>query len=283
MSPNVHASPIDLSGQVAIVTGGGRGLGRAYAQALAAHGAAVAIVARSAEQVKKVAAAIHASGGQALAIVADVSDRAAVERMAADVAQRLGPVDLLVNNAGVLGPLGPFWDADPDEWWRTMEINVRSAVYCARAVIPGMVQRRRGRVDNVASAAGTGALSNVSAYGTSKTAMIRLAEVLAAEAKAYNIQAFAIHPGDVRTDMAETLLNNPNMLQWAPWFLKTYEEKRDDRAEDSIRLVLRLAAGHADALSGCYFSIRDDLDALLSRAEEVGTNRLHTLRIKTNT
>jgi NAD(P)-dependent dehydrogenase (short-subunit alcohol dehydrogenase family) len=105
-----------LTGQVAIITGGGRGLGRTFAHALADAGAAVAVTARSADQLAETVASITANGGRALAVPADVSDRQAVEQLVDSVRQQLGAVDLLVNNAGIGGPLGPLWEVDPDDW-----------------------------------------------------------------------------------------------------------------------------------------------------------------------
>lgn len=119
------ADKIDLNGQVALVTGGSRGLGQAYAQGLAAAGAAVAVTARSEEQLNETVKMIEEAGGRAIAIPADVTDQQAVERAVATVAQQLGPVDLLANSAGVPGPWTSTWEADPDEWWSTLNVNVR--------------------------------------------------------------------------------------------------------------------------------------------------------------
>src|SRR5258708_33512645 len=149
MKPNRPA--VDLTGQIAIVTGGGRGLGRVMAQALAAAGAAVAVVARSKVELTEISHVIDQDGGRAIAVPVDVTDRDAVERMVQDVEGKLGPVDLLVNNAGVIGPIGPIWDIDPDDWWHAINVDLRGPFLCARAVLPSMIQRRRGRIINVAS------------------------------------------------------------------------------------------------------------------------------------
>ncbi len=119
--------PIDLTGQVALITGGGRGLGRAFAQALAASGAAVAITARSQAEVQETAHHILAAGGQALAFPGDVTDAPTVTHMVAAVEQHFGPIDILVNNAGVITPIGPLWEVDPTAWWHTLDICRRVA------------------------------------------------------------------------------------------------------------------------------------------------------------
>src|SRR5215218_105619 len=109
-----------LAGQVAIVTGGGRGIGRAIALALADAGAVVVVAARSDAQIRETVALIERDGGRALAVRTDVTDRCAVERLIAEAEQQAGPVDLLVNNAGVFGPIGPLWQTDPDAWWQAL-------------------------------------------------------------------------------------------------------------------------------------------------------------------
>jgi NAD(P)-dependent dehydrogenase (short-subunit alcohol dehydrogenase family) len=278
---NFRADTQKIAGQVALVTGGGRGLGRAFAHALADAGAVVAVSARSADQLAETAASITANGGQALAIPADVSDRQAVAQMVNTVEQELGPVDLLINNAGIGGPLGPMWELDPDEWWRNIEINLRSVLLCSRAILPGMVARRRGRIINVASAAGIAAIPYGSAYVTSKTAMIRFSETLAAETKAYGISVFAIHPGTVRTAMAEYGIESQEGQQWWPWFRMIFEEGRDVPAEQAVQLVLRLASGEADPLSGRFLSITDEIGELVKRAAAIEEGQLYTLRLPT--
>src|SRR4029079_9248415 len=135
----------------------------------------------------------------AISVTVDVTDPGAVERMVREVEESLGSVDLLVNNAGSAGPIGPTWVTDPDDWWRCLEVNLRGPMLCSRAVLPGMIARGRGRIVNVASGAGTQAIPNLSAYGVSKTALIRLTEIVAAEVASSGIVLFAIEPGTVRT------------------------------------------------------------------------------------
>ena len=173
---------INLAGQVAIVTGGGRGIGKAIAMGLAKAGAYVAVIARSADQLAETVSQIRQIGSRAISITADVSDPRAVEGMVVEIEESLGPVDLLVNNAGLAGPIGPIWESDPDEWWRCLEVNLRGPMLCSRAVLPGMITRGRGRIVNVASGAGTLAIPYLGAYVTSKTALIRLTEIIALEA-----------------------------------------------------------------------------------------------------
>lgn len=136
----------ELRSQVAIVTGAGRGLGRAIALALARAGARVGVVARSEEQLAETVGGVREAGAEALAVVTDVSDPAAVERMARQVERTLGPADLLVNNAGTTGPLGPMWEADLGEWWHSIEVNLRGPYLLTR--LPARNDRAPPRPDH---------------------------------------------------------------------------------------------------------------------------------------
>ena len=140
---------VDLSGHVALVTGGGRGLGRAFAQALSISGAVVAVTARSEDQLAATVELIESSGGRALAIAGDASDPQRVEQAVATVEAQIGPVDILVNNAGVPGEIKEEWLTDPEEWWRTLEVNLRGPYMFIRRALPGMIERHRGRIINI--------------------------------------------------------------------------------------------------------------------------------------
>ena len=274
-------SPLpELRGQVAIVTGAGRGLGRATALALAQAGASVGLAARSEEQVMETAGAIKRAGGEALAVVADVSDAACVERLVRQVEHALGPADLLVNNAGTMGPLGPIWEVDAGDWWHAFEVNLRGPYLCSRAVLPGMLARHRGRIINFSTSAATVAVAHMSAYVISKTALIRFTENLAAELLNSGLSVFAIDPGTVRTAMSAYVLESEAGKKWLPWFRKLFEQGRDVPAEKAARLVVQLASGRADALSGRFLGVADDLGKLLEELEEVKRSSLYMLRIR---
>src|SRR5579864_7237304 len=264
-SESVHVSgqTNDLQDRVAVITGGGRGIGRAIAQTLAAAGARVAVIARSREELAETVCLIKQSGGTAQAFSADVTNPAAVESAMQAINQLLGPVDVLVNNAASVKPFGPFWETDLNEWWRSMEVNVRGPLQCALSVLPGMVSRKHGRIINIASGAGTMATPYYSSYVISKTALIRFTECLALETKACGLTVFAISPGTVRTAMSEYSLNSPEGQKWLPWFRRIMDENIDVPAERPAKLVLELASGRLDALSGRFISIYDDLDALV--------------------
>jgi len=225
---------VDLSGQLAVVTGGTRGVGLAIAQALQAAGADVRTFSRS--------------GG------VDVADPEAVE----SAVTGLGPVDLLVNNAGTFDAIGPVWAADPDAWHGDLQTSVLGAFNCSRVVLPGMIERGRGRIVNVSSGAATRPYPYGSGYAAGKAALLSFTETLAAETQEHGVAVFAITPGFVWTAMTERLRDASGP---AP-DISGADPVEPERAGE---LVLRLASGEADALSGRFIHVRDDLDELLSR------------------
>ena len=192
-----------LAGTTALVTGGGRGLGRAIAQALGSAGAAVAIAARSPDELAAALTALRAAGTTAVALQVDVTDRAAVEAIVEQTERELGPIDLLVNNAGTCNAIAPVWEVDPDVWWHEVEIHLRGSFLCARAVVPGMIARGRGRIINMASGVGLLPFPFTSAYSCGKAALMRLTDSLAVSTRALGVHVFAISPGNVRTAMMD--------------------------------------------------------------------------------
>ena len=265
-----HTGESPLSGQVALVTGGGRGIGRAIAFALADAGAAVAVIARSQTEVGETASAINGRGGRAIGLTADVTDRIGVDASATEAENLLGPIDILVNNAGVSGSTLPLWETDPDEWWRTIEINLRGPMLFARAVLPSMIRRRSGTIINVGSYAGIRATTGggFGPYATSKAALVRFTDTLAASTDEYNVRIFTISPGLVHTAMTEAI----DLFQSIP-------ESAWSPPEAAASLVVRLAANAGTVLNGRFIHVNDDLDELLREAERIKIEGLYTLRL----
>ena len=252
--------PGELEGQVALVTGGGRGIGRGIALELASAGARVAVAARTRDQVEETAREV---GG--LAVECDVSDRQSVERTVAAAERELGPIDLLVANAGIGNQDGATWEVDVDDWWHVFEVNVLGVHLCCRAVIPGMLARGRGRIVITGSGAAYLPGSRHTAYPASKAAVWRYGETLAGEL-AGRLPVFVISPGLVRTAMTEETFRND-----APW----------TPPELAPRLVRVLASGRADALSGRYIHAEhDDIEDLIARADQVVREDLNAIRLR---
>jgi NAD(P)-dependent dehydrogenase (short-subunit alcohol dehydrogenase family) len=267
-----------LDGQVALVTGGGRGIGRAIGIALGSAGVRVALAARSQEELAASADDVAAHGGVARGWTLDVTDLGAVAAVVEEVEAELGPVTLLVNNAGTAHVPGPLWEVDPDDWWRDLEVHVRGAFNCCRVVVAGMVRRGRGRVVNIGSLAGGRDETYISGYACAKTAYLRLTGTLAAETAGLGITVFCVSPGLVRTRMVEELVGEAGR-RWRPWIATAAPEDYTP-AERVGDLLVRIAAGDADPLSGRFLHARDDLDGLLADAARIAADDLLTLRLR---
>ena len=274
-----------LLDSVALVTGGGRGLGRVSAQALAGAGAAVGVLGRSGGDLAETVDLIEAAGGVAAAACADVTDDRATSRAGGELRRRLGPVDVLVNNAGICGPIGPLWKVPADEWQRTIEINLGGVFTCTRLVLPDMLARRRGRIVNLTSNAGVFRWPGVSAYAVAKGAVVKLTENLAAEVRRDGVSVFSFHPGIQPIGLTEATLaadaapDSPER-RVADWLRLELAEGRGAEPHHAARVVVQLAAGRGDSLSGRHISVHDDLDLLLERLDQIERDDLCTLRVR---
>ncbi len=244
-----------LAGRVAVVTGGGRGIGRAIALALAGHGAAVAVAGRDTARLAAVRAEIEARGGTALALGCDVTDSAAVARAFAEASAQLGPIDILVNNAGITASV-KLAEMDDASWEQIMRVNVTGPFFCCRAAVPSMQARGWGRIINVASYAAIHGIPFSAAYSASKHALLGLTRSLALELGRAGITANALCPGWVESDMLDQSVANI--------MAKTGRSADDARAamlalagqprtltpEEVAAAALRLAGPAGDTING---------------------------------
>lgn len=191
---------MSLAGQVAVVTGGGRGIGAAIARSLAQEGARILVVARSAEQVERIAVAIMLDGGEAKALAADVTDPSGVRRMIAAAQNDFGKVDILVNNAGA-STSAPLAKITLEEWNRMLTVNATSTFLCTQAALGGMIERKYGRVVNIASVAARTGGRYIAAYAAAKHAVLGFTRSVAAEAAEHGVTVNAVCPGYVDTNM----------------------------------------------------------------------------------
>ena len=232
-----------LEGRVALVTGAGRGIGRSIALRLAKEGARVALIARTTSELAETERLGRQAGRLALSLPADVTERGAADRCVAATEAELGPVDILINNAGVF-VWRPFLRLTPEEWDRVIATNLTGAANFCRAVLPGMVERRRGRIVNVASVHGIRGDANVSAQSAAKFGLIGLTQSLAREFREHNIAVNAVCPGAVENKEDETGAAD----RAAPLAEKLWPR-------DVARTVLFLASDDAAAITGAALEV----------------------------
>jgi NADP-dependent 3-hydroxy acid dehydrogenase YdfG len=262
---------------LALVTGGGRGYGACVVRALAAQGAVVGVLGRDAGAVGAIADEV--SG---VAVVADVLDVQAVRRGIDALVERCGPVEILVNNAGVAGTFGRAWEIDGDDWWRTVEVNLRGSHNVTSAVLAAMCDRGRGRIINVVSNAGVNRWPLGSSYAVSKAALIKYGENVAAEVRRFGVVVLNFNPGILEIGLTETLFAaepqpGTHDAMIAAWLREQLAAGRGIAAEVSAAQLARLASGAADALTGRYITAYDDIDALVARADEIVDANHYTL------
>ena len=196
-----------LDGKRALVTGGGRGIGRVIALAMAAEGANVAVLARTSAQLDEVAAQISDLGAVGLTVRADLSLDEELVAGIGQVHEAWGGVDILVNNAGILGPVGLAHDLDPDDWMQTLRVNLFACFRCAQLVLPGMIERNGGKIINLSGGGAVSPRPRFSAYAAAKAGVVRLTETLASEVVEHHVDVNAIAPGAIHTAMVDELLN----------------------------------------------------------------------------
>lgn len=271
-TPDAALDPVTRD-RIAVVTGAGRGLGREVALALARRGHPVVGAARSAEQLAETARAAREAGGTMWVHPTDVADPRSVEALAEFTRREAGDPLILVNAAGVFGPIALIRDSDPDAWIRTIMIDGVAAYLTSRAFVGAMLDRGWGRIVNVTSAASLhppGPLN--SAYATAKVALNQLTRHLAAEVGGSGVTANVIHPGDVKTDMWADIRDRCAAMgpeaepyrQWADWV----EETGGDPPQKAVDLVLRLTSDAAADINGRFCWVDDPLQAPIASWED---------------
>lgn len=246
---------MELAGKSAVVTGASRGIGKAIAEALADAGARVGLLARGERALGAVADGINRAGGQALVLPADVADEEAVSSAFASVLSAWDGVDILVNNAGVQGPIGPLHTADVEQWWKSVEVNLKGCFLCSQQVLPHMMAQRGGKIINLSGGGAVGSRPFFSAYSASKAAIVCLTETLAAEVSDYQINVNAIAPGAVNTQMLEERLAAGQRVGQAE--IKADQQLLQNGGTDPQRpaaLAVYLASARSDGLSGRLLS-----------------------------
>jgi meso-butanediol dehydrogenase / (S,S)-butanediol dehydrogenase / diacetyl reductase len=238
-----------LKGKTAIVTGGGRGIGRAIARKLAGEGAAVLVASRSSKELEAVAAEIQQAGGRAKAVAADVSKQAECEKIVRAARDAFGAIDILVNNAGILGPVAPVEGTTTQQWDDVLAINLTSAFLMSRLVVAEMYERKSGTIVNISSVAAKAAYPMNSAYAAAKAGLLGLTRTLAAEGARKGVRVNAICPGPVTdTNMWQDLAG-----QLGPMSAHVTEgilQGRLQTTEEIAAAALFLVSDQASAITG---------------------------------
>jgi len=256
----------DLDGKIAVVTGASRGLGRRIAVRLAQHGATVALLARRTAGLEDTRRQLEAEGGRALVVPVDLGKPESFNYVKGVIERDLGIPSILVNAAGVFGPIDLIKDTDPAAWIETIMINTIGPYLTCKAFVGGMIDRGWGRIVNVTSAAALHEPGPVnSAYGTSKTALNQFTRHLASELKGTGVTANVIHPGDVKTDMWAEIKASAERLgdladayvKWAHWV----QDTGGDDPEKAADLVLHLMNNDAAEVNGRFLWIKDGLQS----------------------
>ncbi|ASR09985.1 short-chain dehydrogenase (plasmid) [Rhizobium leguminosarum bv. viciae] len=251
-----------LKDSVAVVTGGGRGIGREIALQQAREGATVAVLARTANEIEQTVSLIQGEGGRAIAVTTDVTEYSAVESAFARIVSELGPADILVNNHGSFQAFGPIWESDPVTWWRDVEINLQGTFHTCRAACPAMLARGSGRIVNLVGGGTGNSFPHGSGYASSKAAIMRLTECLNDTTIAHGVRAFAVDPGLVRTEMTEKQLFSEAGKTYLPGIQKLFDDGVNIDPSRAALLIADIAAGRFDVLAGRLLRGVDDRNLL---------------------
>lgn len=228
---------------VALISGATRGIGRHLADGFAAAGWDLGLLATNRDALLDLEADLESEYGVRTAVQdCDVTDAGQVQRAVAAVIRELGRIDVLINNAGRLDREVPLWDADPEEWWRVVEVNLRGPFLLARAVLPGMLAHGAGRIIDINSGSGTRDFATATAYTASKSALFRIGGAIHLAAFEHGVRAFELAPGVVETDMTRSMRAHERRTVWT-------------EPADVVALALALAGGQGDHLSGCYLRV----------------------------
>lgn len=240
---------VDLSGRVALITGAGRGIGKAMAAAFAANGAMVAVNELD-ETAESTVDAIQQKGGKAKAFIADVTDREAVDRMVRAVEKDLGPLSILINNAGINPIRRVVHEYPPEDWDRVLHVDLYGIFHCSRAVAPGMIERRSGNIINITSVLGIVPIREQVGYAVAKAGVVNFTRSHALEVGKYGVRVNAIAPGATATDGWKNYFMDPMNKEMLNGLLSHIPLGKPAEVEDIAHAALFLASDAASCITG---------------------------------
>jgi 3-oxoacyl-[acyl-carrier protein] reductase len=275
---------VRLAGRFAIITGASQGLGQEIAKHFVSEGASVLVCARSAPALRSIEQQLSAAASSdqnVLVRIADVSKRADVDQLVADALQAFGRIDVLVNNAGIYGPLGPTHEIDWDAWVEAININLVGLVYACRTVTPTMIQQKSGKIINLSGGGATNPLPRMTSYATSKAAVVRFTESLAHDLKPYGIDVNAVAPGALDTRLLDQVLAAGPAMVGREFHDRMIKVKQQGGTPLSIGadLAVYLASAESNGITGRLISAAwDKWSTLHTRAKELDATDIYTLR-----
>lgn len=249
---------MDLKDKIVLITGAGGGIGRAIALKCSSEGGTVVLLDRNGSEVEETAKQVLARGGEALPIICDIALPESVSNAISSAKRSFGPIHILVNNAGIQPPIGPFAGVDVDDWKQNIQVNLMGTVLMTKGVLSDMIGWKKGKIINLAGGGATSPRPNFSAYAVSKTAIVRLTETLALEFKEYNIDVNAISPGAVNTKMLEEVLLAGALAGKEAAGAKQRRRAGGDDPQLAAELVSFLASDKSDGITGKLISVRWD-------------------------
>jgi NAD(P)-dependent dehydrogenase (short-subunit alcohol dehydrogenase family) len=273
---------MELKGRTVIVTGAGRGIGRALAVEFAKNGANVAICARRKNDLAETEQIIKAGGGSVLAVPTDVTKVTQVTKLVRETIKAFGQIDVLFNNAASFHALGAVWEVDPKAWWADVTTNDLGPFLCARTVLPYMMKRNEGVIINMNGGGALTWLTGGSGYGCSKAFLLRFTETLAKELDKANskVLVVAIGPGFVHTETTELQRVDPMGVKWIPSSKEALDAGKSRPPEDCARATIWMLKKLCPEMHGRVFEVDTNFDDIANRAKDIKEKDTYVMRLK---
>jgi NAD(P)-dependent dehydrogenase (short-subunit alcohol dehydrogenase family) len=269
---------MELDGKVSVITGAGRGLGKEIAKKLAQEGSFVILLSKTKEHLDDSLNEIKNLGFNAISFQCDISDYSQVEKTFHKISKDFPKIDIIVNNAAILQPIGPFLKTDLSDWKKSFQTNLFGAVHILKNVLPIMEKNNSGKIINISGGGAFNPFPNFSAYAVSKSALIRLTETLAKEYEDYDISFNSVSPGTMKTQMTQLVIENPNLSGNEFFKAKKTMETGGSSLQKILDLILFLASNRSNGLSGKSISAQwDDLSYIKKNIDLIQNSNLYTL------